>query len=93
MRRIRAAAVQYNHAPGDKAFNFERIRSFVEDASAQKVDLIAFPEMCISGYWHVRKLSRAEIAQVLDIPESVVKSRLYEGLQNLRKHSSLVSDR
>ena len=61
MRKIRAATVQFNHAPGDKAFNFERIRSFVEDASAQKVDLIVFPEMCITGYWHVRKLARAEI--------------------------------
>ena len=61
MRRIRAAAVQFNHAPGDKVFNIERIRSFVKDASTQKVDLITFPEMCITGYWHVRKLARAEI--------------------------------
>jgi len=34
-------------------------------------------------------LSRAEIADVLDIPESVVKSRLYEGLEKLRRHDSL----
>ena len=37
-------------------------------------------------------LSRSEIAQVLDITESVVKSRLYEGLEKLRGHDSLVSD-
>ncbi len=35
-------------------------------------------------------LSRAEIAEVLDIAESVVKSRLYEGLEKLRSHDSLV---
>jgi len=61
MERIRAAAVQFNHAPGDKSYNMERIRAFVEEAAVQKVDLITFPEMCITGYWHVRKLSRAEI--------------------------------
>ncbi len=61
MRKIKAAAVQFNHAPGDKGFNLKRIRSFVGDAFARKVDLIAFPEMCITGYWHVRKLARAEI--------------------------------
>ena len=61
MKTIRAATVQFNHAPGDKAFNLERIGSFVKDASAQKVDLLTFPEMCITGYWHVRKLARSEI--------------------------------
>ena len=61
MRKIKAASVQFNHTPGDKDFNFARIRSFVKDAFAQKVDLITFPEMCITGYWHVRKLTRTEI--------------------------------
>jgi len=61
MKNIRAASVQFNHAPGDKDFNMGRIRSFVAEAAQQQVDLIAFPEMCITGYWHIRKLSRAEI--------------------------------
>ena len=61
MNKIRAATVQFNHAPGDKAFNFGRIESFVKEAAAQRIDLVTFPEMCITGYWHVRKLGRAEI--------------------------------
>ena len=61
MRKIKTASVQFNHAPGDKKVNLDRIRSFVRDASARKVDLIIFPEMCITGYWHVRKLARSEI--------------------------------
>jgi RNA polymerase sigma-70 factor (ECF subfamily) len=36
------------------------------------------------------ELSRAEIAFVLDLPESVVKSRLFEGLERLREHTSLL---
>ena len=58
MQRIKAAAVQFNHTAGDKKTNFGKIRSFVNDAAVQDVDLIVFPEMCITGYWHVRKLSR-----------------------------------
>lgn len=33
---------------------------------------------------YVEDLSRAEIAEVLEIPESVVKSRLFEGMKRLR---------
>src|SRR5215218_11436104 len=58
---LRAASVQLHHAPGDKAANLEKIRGFVERAARQNVELIAFPEMCVTGYWHVRNLARAEV--------------------------------
>ena len=38
-------------------------------------------------------LSRAEVAQVLDIPANLVKSRLFKGLQKLRAHKSLTDNR
>ncbi len=34
---------------------------------------------------YVENLSRAEIAEILEVSESVVKSRLFEGLQTLRQ--------
>lgn len=37
---------------------------------------------------YVEDLSRGEIAEVLEIPESYVKSRLFEGLKELRAHAS-----
>src|SRR3982751_485805 len=58
MRDIRVATVQFQHAPGDKSYNFERIRHFVTEAARRGVEIISFPEMCLTGYWHVRKLSR-----------------------------------
>jgi len=58
---IRAASVQFQHTPGNKASNLETIRKFSEMAAEQKVEILVFPEMCITGYWHVRNLSRAEI--------------------------------
>lgn len=39
---------------------------------------------------YVEGLSRQEIAEVLEIPESVVKSRLFEGIERLRQHTSLI---
>jgi RNA polymerase sigma-70 factor (ECF subfamily) len=38
---------------------------------------------------YVEDLSRAEIAEVLEIPESLVKSRLFEGLKRLREQVAL----
>ena len=70
MRRIKAAAVQYQHAMGDKAYNWGRIRAFAAAASGQGVDLTVFPEMCITGYWHVRKLQRGKIEALAEpVPE------------------------
>ena len=57
MRDIRVATVQFQHAPGDKAYNLGRVRHFVAEAARHGVEIIAFPEMCLTGYWHVRKLS------------------------------------
>ena len=61
MFNLRVASVQFEHAAGDKAHNLSIIESFVSEAAERRVELIAFPEMCITGYWHVRRLSRDEI--------------------------------
>ena len=61
MKDIRPAAVQFNHTPGDKSKNLDKIRAFVAKAAAKNVELLVFPEMCITGYWHVRKLTREDI--------------------------------
>ena len=66
MNPLRAAAVQFQHRPGDKAYNLARIAEFVEQAAQKNVDLLVFPEMCVSGYWHVRNLSREEIAALAE---------------------------
>jgi len=52
------ATVQFQHEPGNKTYNLERVRHFVREAANAGVEIIAFPEMCLTGYWHVRKLAR-----------------------------------
>ena len=66
MRNLTVASVQFEHAPGDKQANLEKIRSFVEKAARRNVELIAFPECCITGYWILRNLSRAEFAALAE---------------------------
>ena len=58
MRDIRVATVQFQHAPGDRAYNLERIRHFTAEAVRARAEIVAFPEMCVAGYWHLRKLPR-----------------------------------
>ena len=61
MKDTRAAAVQFTHRPGDKAANLETVRIFTAKAAVQGVELLVFPEMCVTGYWHLRNLSRDEL--------------------------------
>jgi len=60
MKDIRVASVQFEHKDGDKQANLATITRFVEQAAAQGVQIIAFPETCIVGYCFLRGLSRAE---------------------------------
>ena len=80
MRNIRVATVQFQHRAADKAYNLSRVREFVEQAARADVELIVFPEMCITGYWHVRNLTsagfRALAESVPDGPSSAELRRL-----------------
>ncbi|NPV46082.1 MAG: acyltransferase [Armatimonadetes bacterium] len=60
MRTLRVATVQFQHEPSDKAANLATVRRFAEQAAAQGVELIVFPECCLTGYWHLRKLSEQD---------------------------------
>ncbi len=56
MTVLRCATAQFHHRPNDKVANLAIIERLAREAAASGVRLIAFPEMCITGYWHVRKL-------------------------------------
>jgi predicted amidohydrolase len=79
MRDIRVAAVQFQHAAGDKQYNLGRIRHFVQDAAGRGVEILAFPEMCITGYWHLRKLPREELEALAEpVPDGPSTKALLE---------------
>jgi predicted amidohydrolase len=66
MKDVRAAAVQFESAQGDKLANLETIRRFAAEAAVQGVQILCFPECCITGYWFLRKLSREQLAELAE---------------------------
>ena len=88
MQDIRVASVQFQHTSGDKAANWAKIEAFAAQAAAQDVSILVFPEMCLTGYWHVRKLSRE---QVLSLSEPVPAGPMTEALLSLSaKHNMTI---
>jgi predicted amidohydrolase len=66
MLPLRVATVQFQHVPGDKTYNLGRVRHYVTEAAHAGAKIVVFPEMCLTGYWHVRKLSHDEVAALAE---------------------------
>jgi len=66
MRKIRVASVQMESAAGDKQANLVRMESFFQCAATQGVELIVFPECCVTGYWFLRNLSRKQLTALAE---------------------------
>ncbi len=60
MEDIKIAAVQINSTVGKIKDNLSSMRKWVITASEQNVDLICFPEMCITGYAMPQSLEFSE---------------------------------
>src|SRR6266487_6892534 len=86
MRDIRVATVQFQHAAGDKAYNVGRIRHFVTEAARARVEMIAFPEMCLTGYWHVRRSEERRVGKSVDLGGR----RIIKKKKRSNKESSIV---
>jgi predicted amidohydrolase len=52
---LKVAAVQFEHRADDKQYNLGRVAHFASRAAAAGARLVACPEMCLLGYWHVRR--------------------------------------
>jgi predicted amidohydrolase len=85
---MRVASVQFQHRPGDKAFNLRRIGAFAAEAVGKGAQILCCPEMCVTGYWHVRNLSRE---QIMDLSEKVPGGDSVRELTQLAaKHQLLI---
>jgi predicted amidohydrolase len=61
MKNIRVASVQFEHVAGDKQANLAKITGFSAQAAEQGVELIVFPECCITGYLFMRQLTKEQL--------------------------------
>ena len=73
------ATVQFQHRAGDKAYNLGRVESFCREAHNHGAKIIACPEMCITGYWHVNKLDRQGVENLAEsVPDGLSTQKLSE---------------
>ncbi len=84
-RNIRVSAVQFEHTAGDKTVNIEKIQRFVEEAAREDVEIIVFPECCVTGYWFLRKLDRARLLELAEPIPSGPSSQTLLGLADKHK--------
>ncbi|KYN63476.1 acyltransferase [Pantoea agglomerans] len=63
---LKAATVQFQHLANNKNYNLLIMEKFIEQAAIEQVNILTFPEMCITGYWHVPKLTSAEVTALAE---------------------------
>jgi predicted amidohydrolase len=66
---IRVAAVQFEMAENDKPRNLATMSRFCEEAARKKVDIICFPEACLTGYHFWTQSSREQLLRVGEVAE------------------------
>jgi predicted amidohydrolase len=64
MQNIRVASVQFESVSGDKQANLFKIQYFVARAAREGVEIIVFPECCITGYWFLRNFSLEQMTAI-----------------------------
>lgn len=67
---IRVAAVQFEMRTDDKEANLATMERWVARAAAAGADLVAFPEICLTGYNHLFACSRRRLLQIAEDAES-----------------------
>lgn len=87
MKSIRTASVQFQHKAGDKSYNLSVMQGFVDQARQQKVDMLVFPEMCVTGYWHVPFLDRAGLD---DLAEAIPDGRSAKAIMEMARQSGMM---
>ncbi|EOY8404355.1 nitrilase family protein [Enterobacter asburiae] len=63
---LKAATVQFQHQASNKKYNLLIMEKFIEQAALEQVNILTFPEMCITGYWHVPKLTAAQVSALAE---------------------------
>lgn len=61
---LRVAVVQFEAVPDDVDANLETVRGLSLRAVADGVQMIAFPELCLLGYWHLTRQSASRLREL-----------------------------
>lgn len=61
MKNVTVASVQFESVPGGRQENLAIIERFAGEAARSGVEILVFPECCITGYWFMRNLSEQQL--------------------------------
>jgi predicted amidohydrolase len=66
---LRASVVQFEAVPDRPDLNLKSIRRLASEAAADGAQIVVFPEMCLIGYWHLRKQTPERLLQLAQSEE------------------------
>ena len=84
---MKVATAQFEHRAIEVSYNLEIIKCFTVQAASQGCEMIAFPECCLTGYWHLRKLNRPEL---VNLSQDLIQMRVFAELQEIAAEHSIV---
>ncbi|WP_434670031.1 nitrilase family protein [Klebsiella sp. B345] len=80
---LQVATVQFCHLANDKPYNLDIMEQFIHQAARAGTRILAFPEMCITGYWHVIDLTAEDVGALAErIDDSPSLARIAHLAQN-----------
>ena len=85
---MKVATAQFEHRANEIGYNLELVKRFTTQAANQGCELIAFPECCLTGYWHLRKLKRQDLIR---LSEALDEYNVFSELQSVAiEHNILI---
>src|SRR5262245_8269528 len=77
MKALRVASFQMESVPKDKAANFSVLEELARQAAAQGANVMVFPELCTTGYWHLLGMNESELRALAEpVPGGASSQRL-----------------
>lgn len=83
---MRVSSVQFQHRADNIEYNMRQVKKYTQQAADEGSQLVVFPECCLTGYWHLRNLSRNPL---LSLAEPAVTGPICSGLLDLAASSEI----
>ncbi|MGW7685635.1 nitrilase-related carbon-nitrogen hydrolase [Kribbella sp. NPDC054772] len=76
MTIFRAAVVQFEAVPDQPAANLATVERLAREAVADGARLVVFPELCLLGYWHLRRHTPERLHELAEPADGPLVSRV-----------------
>jgi predicted amidohydrolase len=76
MTAFRAAVVQFEPTPDEPGTNLATVERLARQAVADGARLIVFPELCLLGYWHLRRHTAERLRELAEPADGPLISRV-----------------